>query len=140
MASKSVEITVPANADADDCLADAAEQYIAEHDDLRGYDLSPRWADDDRESVVLTVPRWHADQCGAEEGQEARMSRAEALAWAQDAQVGDYLGEYDDVDADRDPGSRCGYDDPTLDDVRRILRARGLTIETDDTGIRVEAR
>lgn len=57
--SRSVEITVPANADADDCLADAAEAYVADHPGLKGYDLSPRWADETRETVTLSVPSWH---------------------------------------------------------------------------------
>lgn len=56
---KSVTITVPANHDLDDCLAGAAEAYIAEHGQLKGYDLDPRWADEDRELVALSVPRWH---------------------------------------------------------------------------------
>jgi hypothetical protein len=59
VAPKSVEITVTANADADDCLADAVATYIGEHPELRGYDLSPRWTDeDDRETVTLVVPAW----------------------------------------------------------------------------------
>lgn len=57
--SKHIDITVKANADADDCLADAAARYIARNPELRGYDLSPRWTDDERETVTLTVPRWH---------------------------------------------------------------------------------
>jgi hypothetical protein len=56
---RSVEITVPANADADDCLSDAAEAYIAENRSLRGWDLAPRWTDETRETVTLSVPRWH---------------------------------------------------------------------------------
>lgn len=55
------EITVPANPDLDDCLTGAARDYIAEHSDLRGYDLSPRWTDEERESVTLSVPGWHYD-------------------------------------------------------------------------------
>lgn len=59
--SKYIEITVAANADLDDCLKGAAEAYLEEHPDLAGYDLSPRWADEDsRETVTLTVPAWHA--------------------------------------------------------------------------------
>lgn len=57
--AKSIEITVRADADLDDCLTGAAKAYIEEHPDLAGYDLSPRWADDDREMVALTVPAWH---------------------------------------------------------------------------------
>jgi len=56
--SKSVTVTVAANADLDDCLAGAAAEYIEEHPELAGYDLEPRWADEDRETVALTVPSW----------------------------------------------------------------------------------
>lgn len=51
-------ITVPARryADADDCLAAAAADYVARHPDAAGYDLSPRWADDDRDTIALDVP------------------------------------------------------------------------------------
>lgn len=55
-----IEITVPANqyADYDDCLAAAANDCIKEHK-LYGWDLSPRWADDDsREEIVLSVPEF----------------------------------------------------------------------------------
>jgi hypothetical protein len=58
MSPKSIEIDVSANADADDCLADAAERYVADHPEVAGYDLAPRWTDDERETVTLTVPRW----------------------------------------------------------------------------------
>ena len=54
-----VEITVPANQDADDCLADAQAAYLAEHSSLKGWDLSPRFTDETRETVTLSVPRWH---------------------------------------------------------------------------------
>lgn len=57
--SRSVEITVPANPDADDCLADAAAAYIVEHSTLRGWDLAPRWTDETRETVTLSIPRYH---------------------------------------------------------------------------------
>lgn len=59
--------TVPADADQDDCLTAAADGYIAEHPSLRGYDLAPRWTDDDtRETVTLTIPQWHAETDYAE--------------------------------------------------------------------------
>ena len=41
--------------DEDDCLMAAATDYAAEHD-LAGWDLAPRWLDDQREVIVLTVP------------------------------------------------------------------------------------
>lgn len=62
MNTASVEITVRADEDVDDCLSAAADTYIAEHPALAGYDLAPRWTDDaDRETVTLTVPRWAVD-------------------------------------------------------------------------------
>jgi hypothetical protein len=54
-------ITVPASdyADHDDCLRAAEAVYIADHPDLEGWDLDPRWADGDdgeRDEIELTVP------------------------------------------------------------------------------------
>ncbi len=49
-------VIVPANPDLDDCLAGAAESYIVEHPELEGWDLAPRWADETRERVALTIP------------------------------------------------------------------------------------
>ena len=49
-------ITIRANADVDDCLTEAAERYIASHPELEGWDLDPRWGDESRETVALTVP------------------------------------------------------------------------------------
>lgn len=58
MDNKHVDVIVAADADADDCLTAAAEAYIEEHPDLAGWDLSPRWTDEVRETVTLTVPAW----------------------------------------------------------------------------------
>ena len=55
--NNSMTVTVRANPDADDCLTAAAESYVKNHrPDLAGWDLSPEWADDTREDVLLTVP------------------------------------------------------------------------------------
>ena len=65
--SKSIEIVVSADADQDDCLAAAADEYLEEHPELHGYDLAPRWGDDDRETVVLAVPfDWRAKHLARE--------------------------------------------------------------------------
>lgn len=56
-----VEVRVRANPDEDDCLAAAEAAYIAARPKLRGWDLSPRWGEDARETVVLTVPAWAAE-------------------------------------------------------------------------------
>ncbi len=42
----------------DDCLAAAARDYAAEHN-LSGWDLSPRWEDDEQRDVILIdVPKF----------------------------------------------------------------------------------
>lgn len=58
VATKPREVTIDAAryADYDDCLAAAAAEYVEDHPNAAGYDLSPRWADDDRDQIVLTVP------------------------------------------------------------------------------------
>ena len=55
--SKSIEVVVPAAQyeDFDDCLTAAADEYAAKHD-LAGWDLAPRWADNQRDEIILTVP------------------------------------------------------------------------------------
>lgn len=62
-ANKPVTITVSAAQyeDHDDCLTAAAEDYISEHSDLEGYDLDARWADDQRDEILLTVPAWSVE-------------------------------------------------------------------------------
>lgn len=57
------EISIPARSyqDADNCLSvaqDDARQAL----DLAGWDLAPRWGDDDRETISLTVPAHAAQQ------------------------------------------------------------------------------
>jgi hypothetical protein len=53
-------VTVTLNAgtfaDDDDCLAAAAAWYVERNPELAGWDLEPRWASDDREEILLTVP------------------------------------------------------------------------------------
>lgn len=54
-----IDILVRADTDADDCLASAQEEYVADHPEAEGYDLDPRWEggdDGDREFIVLSVP------------------------------------------------------------------------------------
>jgi len=54
-----VEVVVRADADEDDCLVVAEAAYVADHPELHGYDLSPRWTDEnDRETVTLVIPSW----------------------------------------------------------------------------------
>jgi hypothetical protein len=55
--TRGIEIEVPADPDEDDCLAAAAREFASERSGLGGWDLSPRWTDDDtRETVTLTIP------------------------------------------------------------------------------------
>jgi hypothetical protein len=52
-------ITVPASRyeGFDDSLS-AAEEAAREDLGLAGWDLSPRWADEERERINLTIPAW----------------------------------------------------------------------------------
>jgi hypothetical protein len=97
-----------------------------------------RGVDDDGEPgpiVYVATPE------GVDE-EPSRMSREEALAWAREAEAGDYLHEWEDdgLDEVSDPGSRGGYDDETLDSVEDVLRERDLTLRADDCGLVVEVR
>jgi hypothetical protein len=53
-------VTVTLNAGtfagADDCLAAAAAWYVERNPELAGWNLAPRWASDDRDEILLTVP------------------------------------------------------------------------------------
>lgn len=53
----SQKITIPAvkYEDYDDCLSAAADEYAKQHG-LEGWDLDPKWEDDQRDMIVLTVP------------------------------------------------------------------------------------
>lgn len=44
--------------DYDDCFEAAVDDYTAANPALEGYDLNPRWSDDNREYILLTVPMW----------------------------------------------------------------------------------
>ena len=73
----SATVIVRADADSDDCLRAAARAYIAQHPGLVGYALEPRWADEDRETVALSVPVWatepdDTDDCLQEDAADAR--------------------------------------------------------------------
>lgn len=65
------------------------------------------------------------------------LTYAELRAFGQESEEGDYLAYYEDTD-DSDVGSRCGYSDPDLDMVKRLLFERGLTLTADDEGLMVE--
>lgn len=68
-------------------------------------------------------------------------SLSDALSWAASAADGDYLVEYDDTGMTdtQDPGSRCGYDDIELDQIRRALADREMTLVADDRGLVAQA-
>ena len=68
-------------------------------------------------------------------------SLTDALDWAVTAEPGDYLVTYEDtgMTAAQDPGSRCGYDDSELDQIRRMLGRRDLLLTADDRGLVAQA-
>lgn len=67
---------------------------------------------------------------------------ATALEWVRTASDGNYLVKYEDTGLtdEQDPGSRCGYSDPELNEIRAALQARGLTLQADDQGLMAARR
>ena len=61
-----VTVTVPAAGYAgdDDSLAAAVRDVRADLD-LRGYDLDAEWGDDDRDTIVVEIPAYAADDAEA---------------------------------------------------------------------------
>ena len=61
------------------------------------------------------------------------MTRQQAMQIAE----GEYIATYDDPLGLNDPGSRCGYSDSALHEIRGWLQRRGLDLHADDIGLRV---
>ena len=58
----SLELSIPttgADSDHDDVLQAVADRASAVFD-LEGWNLDPRWSDDSREAVIVSVPEWAA--------------------------------------------------------------------------------
>lgn len=75
-------IRMPADPDADDCLLAAVYAYTVDHPEVRGWNLRPRWEDEnERDTVLLTVPvTSHVDSienCDDPDEYEARILDAE---------------------------------------------------------------
>jgi hypothetical protein len=64
--AKTITLTVDASRyeDEDDCLAAAADD-AAETLHLEGWDLNPRWADNQRNEIILDVPAPNANDAQA---------------------------------------------------------------------------
>jgi hypothetical protein len=99
--------------------------------DFRGHDIDAATKGGYNKSMTTNTNTETADA----EPYEASIS--DALTWAASAEDGEYLVEYEDtgMTAEQDPGSRCGYDDAELDQIRRALADRDLTLIADDRGL-----
>ncbi|MCA9630058.1 MAG: hypothetical protein KC766_20445 [Myxococcales bacterium] len=86
MTTETIAVTARDYVDADNCLAAAEAAYIATHHELRGWDLSPRWEDDERETILLTVPTWASRESEITDEQIEAL-RAEAAAAGDSAMV-----------------------------------------------------
>jgi hypothetical protein len=53
---KTIEIDAKLYEDEDDCLSAAQSDYITDHPELEGWELNARWADDQRDTILLDVP------------------------------------------------------------------------------------
>jgi hypothetical protein len=57
--TKEIRLAAKRYEDFDDCLQAAADDYLIQNDLdgwLEGWDLRPRWENDQREFIILTVP------------------------------------------------------------------------------------
>lgn len=52
---KTIRIDAKRYEDSEDCLADAASD-VAEELELSGYEMSPRWENDERDVILVDVP------------------------------------------------------------------------------------
>lgn len=56
MSRKTIEVSAAKYQDCDDCLEAAAADYVRLHPEAAGWDLSARWADSERDVILLDVP------------------------------------------------------------------------------------
>lgn len=54
--TQSKKVIVKADPDAENCFASAVNDYAQRNPSAIGWDLDPQWGDDNRETIVLTVP------------------------------------------------------------------------------------
>lgn len=54
--TKTITVSAKQYENHDDCLQAAADDYVSDHPEAEGYDLNPRWVDDEREEIALDVP------------------------------------------------------------------------------------
>ena len=52
----SIELSAKQFADHDDCLEAAVSEVVSQYPDARGYDHEARYADDERETILVDVP------------------------------------------------------------------------------------
>ena len=133
--------------------------WLAEHHELvdqasgLGSPARARWMHRERVESLRTSARQAGDAERVRLCDDALQGDADALAtclavlrdhensainvhaWARGARVGDYLSVY--WEGERDPGSRCGWGDSTLHEIRAVLRDRDLDLHADDIGLRV---
>lgn len=63
MAHHTIRVPAARYEDYDDCLTAAAHDAADEYG-IHGYDMDPRWADDDRDEILLDIPLWLARELG----------------------------------------------------------------------------
>jgi hypothetical protein len=64
---------------------------------------------------------------------QSEVDSVDVPEWCVEASIGDYLAIY--WEGEKDPGSRCGWSDSSISDVRARLARRGLTLRADDRGL-----
>lgn len=140
MPKKTISVPAKRYEDYDDCLTAAAEDYASEHPEAEGYDLSPRWEDDERDVILLDVPAASGEietSFGSLIVRESRPRAALFLTPEACRRLGYYEGDGGDVE---------GGPDARLDMVREINaicreRARHVThVEVFADGTPVDAQ
>lgn len=78
---KTIKIDAAQYADEGDCLTAAAQDY-ARDNDLDDWDLDACWEDEQRDTILLTVPDWRDDPeevAGARADHEHDVAKDDAL-------------------------------------------------------------
>lgn len=126
--TKTITVDAWAYEDADDCLAAAAADVCADLG-LEPWQAEASWVggeDGERDEIAVVV-------------EDGATTAATVLEAARTIEAGEYVYEYDEGTDDLTSQPRTMGDDQVAE-IQRILRARGLRMDSDDRGWLVSER